>query len=41
MAEDLDAAGPAPGGTALLTDHYELTMVAGALRSGVATMVSS
>jgi nicotinate phosphoribosyltransferase len=37
VAEDLDAAGPAPGGTALLTDHYELTMVAGALRSGVAS----
>ncbi len=33
-------AGPPPGpgqpGTALLTDHYELTMLAGALRSGVA-----
>ena len=37
MAKGVDVAGPGPGGTALLTDHYELTMVAGALRSGVAT----
>ena len=41
MADDLDAAGrpPAPAvpaGTGLLTDHYELTMLAGALRSGAA-----
>jgi nicotinate phosphoribosyltransferase len=28
--------GPTGGGTALLTDHYELTMVRGALHSGVA-----
>ena len=32
----MGAAGPAPESTALLTDHYELTMLAGALRSGVA-----
>ena len=32
-----DAGGQAPGAsTALLTDHYELTMLAGALRSGAA-----
>jgi nicotinate phosphoribosyltransferase len=32
-----DVAGPdGPAGTALLTDHYELTMVRGALHSGVA-----
>jgi len=37
VAKGVDVAGPGPGGTALLTDHYELTMVAGALRSGVAT----
>jgi nicotinate phosphoribosyltransferase len=37
VAKDVDVAGPVPGSTALLTDHYELTMVAGALRSGVAT----
>ena len=36
MAKDVGTAGPAAGSTALLTDHYELTMVAGALRSGVA-----
>jgi nicotinate phosphoribosyltransferase len=36
VAKDVTGAGPAPGSTALLTDHYELTMVAGALRSGVA-----
>jgi nicotinate phosphoribosyltransferase len=36
VAKDVSVAGPAPGSTALLTDHYELTMVAGALRSGVA-----
>ncbi len=32
----MGAAGPARESTALLTDHYELTMLAGALRSGVA-----
>src|SRR5215469_10011241 len=32
-----DAGGQGPGAsTALLTDHYELTMLAGALRSGAA-----
>ena len=36
MAKDVGTAGPAAGSTALLTDHNELTMVAGALRSGVA-----
>jgi nicotinate phosphoribosyltransferase len=36
VATDAGATGPAAGSTALLTDHYELTMVAGALRSGVA-----
>jgi nicotinate phosphoribosyltransferase len=36
VAQDVGAAGQAPVSTALLTDHYELTMLAGALRSGVA-----
>jgi nicotinate phosphoribosyltransferase len=36
VADDVGAAGPAAGSTALLTDHYELTMLTGALRSGVA-----
>ncbi len=37
MADDPgQTSGPAGGGTGLLTDHYELTMLAGALRSGVA-----
>ncbi|HEY6275288.1 MAG TPA: nicotinate phosphoribosyltransferase [Streptosporangiaceae bacterium] len=36
MADDVGTAGPAPGSTGLLTDHYELTMLTGALRSGVA-----
>jgi putative nicotinate phosphoribosyltransferase len=31
-----DPAGPQPPGTALLTDHYELTMLQAALRSGAA-----
>jgi nicotinate phosphoribosyltransferase len=36
VAHDPGADGDAVGSTALLTDHYELTMLAGALRSGAA-----
>ncbi len=36
MTRDQDAAGPAGGGTGLLTDHYELTMLRAALASGAA-----
>jgi nicotinate phosphoribosyltransferase len=34
---DLPGSRPAPAGTALLTDHYELTMLRAALHSGVAS----
>ena len=38
VADDLNAADwPVTASTALLTDHYELTMLAGALHSGVAS----
>ena len=37
MADDPGRTSGWAGGTGLLTDHYELTMLAGALRSGVAT----
>ncbi len=36
MGDDPGAPAPPAASTALLTDHYELTMLAGALRSGVA-----
>src|SRR5215831_16911378 len=37
VADDLGRASGTAGGTGLLTDHYELTMLAGALRSGAAS----